>query len=272
MKIRHLLGIFSAALALAPLPALAVSRSWIGQTGSWSNPANWNPAGVPAPSDPLTFPASGNGTRVAVSVDVPAGTSVGPMTFNGNYTMNGNQLTLTGNVTASGSVIWNADVRFGAAATLSANSSSPMYFTGAVDVNGQTVTIWAARFEGALNGTGTIKAATSSVPLIFGASGNFSGSIVNSFGSVDPYYANLPNAAVTADRLRWAGTSSVYVGDVNVSNLTSGGLYNTLHTKSLRFGGGNLEVWQSSDMHSLVQVNGTVTLTGGQPLLRLSQS
>jgi hypothetical protein len=66
------------------VPAYAVSRSWTGAAdATWSNPLNWSPPGVPAATDDLTFPATQS--RRNVTFDMPAGTSVGPMTFLGEY-------------------------------------------------------------------------------------------------------------------------------------------------------------------------------------------
>lgn len=252
--------------SLAAMPALAITRSWSGQAGnSWSTAANWNPAGVPAPSDTLVFPAFS--APRTINVDVPAGTSVGPMTFNESYTMTGNSLTLTGDVTINKSVSWNANVKFGAPLTLYTNSGA-LTFNGAVDASASMVMVYNVHFDGTLTGSGNIATASPYVPLWIAASGNFNGAIVNggAGGTINPYFGNLPDAAVRVDSLVWIGTGAT-VGDLTVSTLRSNWLFLVLHTKSLRFGGGDFNVYYDNGQKSLVQVNGAVTLTGGRLVL-----
>src|SRR5437016_2498924 len=68
---------------LVSIPASAITRNWTGATSAnWSDPSNWSPAAIPTAADTLVFPA---GARLAMTNDLPAGTSVGPMTFNDNY-------------------------------------------------------------------------------------------------------------------------------------------------------------------------------------------
>jgi hypothetical protein len=80
-------------------PLFAITRAWTGAaSANWSDPANWSPAGVPSASDLLVF--SGGASHLSMTNDLPAGTSVGPMTFSQfAYALNGNALILTGDVT-----------------------------------------------------------------------------------------------------------------------------------------------------------------------------
>jgi hypothetical protein len=259
---------------LAP-PSFAINRAWTGQAGnSWSTAASWSPAGVPSPSDALTFPSTI--TSHTINIDVPAGTSVGPMTFDDSFTMTGNQLTLTGNVTINKSVTWSADVKFGAPLTLFTNSGT-LTFNGAVDASASTVTAYRVQFNGTITGSGTIVV---QMPLSISATGSFNGSIAGAgFGSaINPYYGNLPDAHVTVDNFVWAGNSTT-VGDLTTATLTSNGVLTTLHTKSLRLNaGGTFDAWARDGLQSLVQANGTVTLSGGMfrlvntPSLEVGQS
>jgi hypothetical protein len=120
------------------LTAVSVIRSWTGSASNlWSNPANWSPAGIPSAGEALMFPA-GTG---AMTNDLPAGTVVGLMTFNNGGTLGGNALTLTGDVKFVGNSYFtcNADLKIGAPLTLFGALSNT--YNGAIDVNGQTLTI-----------------------------------------------------------------------------------------------------------------------------------
>ena len=255
---------------LAP-PSFAVNRAWTGQAGNaWSTAASWSPAGVPSPSDVLTFPNTI--TSHTIDIDVPAGTSVGPMTFDDSFTMTGNQLTLTGNVTVNKSVTWSADVKFGAPLTLFTNSGT-LTFNGAVDASASAVTAYRVQFNGTITGSGIIAANGAQIPLSIGATGSFNGTIyrAGSGGSViNPYYGNLPDAHITVDNFVWAGNGPT-AGDLTTANLTSNGVLTTLHTRSLHLdAGGTFDVYARDGLQSLVQANGTVTLNGG--MLRLVQT
>ncbi|MEA2345356.1 MAG: hypothetical protein QOF63_3525, partial [Thermoanaerobaculia bacterium] len=82
------------------LPGFAVMRSWNGSaSGNWSNPSNWSPAGTPAASEPLVFPAGAANTTMTNDL---TGLNVGTMTFSTSYTINGNELTLMGDVVMTG--------------------------------------------------------------------------------------------------------------------------------------------------------------------------
>ena len=105
-------------------PLFAITRSWTGTANAnWADPANWSPAGIPAPADSLIFPAGA--LHRTMTNDLPAGTTVGPMTFNDDYTLSGNGLTLNGNLSflkdangfASVQVTFNSDLKLATAVT-----------------------------------------------------------------------------------------------------------------------------------------------------------
>src|SRR5437764_3214593 len=103
------------AICLFASPSLfAITRTWTGAVNAnWSQQGNWSPAGVPQPSDALTFP-SGAANRDMLN-DLPAGTAIGSLTFTGGpYTLSGNLLTLNGDVSGC---TCNVDLKIGAAVT-----------------------------------------------------------------------------------------------------------------------------------------------------------
>ena len=110
-----------------------------------------------------------------------AGTSVGPMTFNDSYTLNGNPLTLTGDLSfATGTNIYvtftcNVDLKL--ASSLHFRQAITSSYNGAIDVNGQTLTIdsYNTTLNGAVNGNGAIVITGSGIQLTNG--GAFSGTI-----------------------------------------------------------------------------------------------
>jgi len=148
--------------------AMAASISWTGTIdGNWSNPLNWSPPAVPASSDDLTFPASS--LHRDITFDLPSLTSVGSMTFLGDYRFTGNGMSID----------------------------------GAVNVNGQTISFAspnATVLNGPLNGAGTVNAESPGSSFIGG--GSFSGTI-EGFAYVAGVY---PNAAFHGPWLTGIGT------------------------------------------------------------------
>jgi acetyl esterase/lipase len=260
---RHAVAVLAVLLAV---PAFAASRSWTGTVDTnWSNPLNWNPVGVPAAADEVTFP--GTQSRRNVVFDMPAGTSVGPMTFLGEYSVSGNRMTLTGDVAFNSSpsvaCLFYNDFTIGA--SLAFRQALYVTIYGAVDVGGHTLSFLSTNttvLSGPLTGTGTINADRRGVTFLGG--GTFSGN-VEGYAFVGGAYPNATfhspwltgtgtAGAVTADLLSpgewWPGSS----GDPHTIS--------TLHTGSLSIGSqlsididpiGNLEQ---------VDVTGTVTLAG----------
>jgi hypothetical protein len=110
---------------------------------------------VPTAGEALVFPA---GAPVTMTNDLPAGTTVGAMTFNDSYTLNGNALTVTGDWSFSPFAYFtcSAPLTLGANMTLGAANQST--YTGAVDVNRKTLSAHSCNtsFHGAFNGSGSI--------------------------------------------------------------------------------------------------------------------
>jgi PEP-CTERM motif-containing protein len=68
-RLRRALPLAIAGVLSTAAPILAVDRTWIGLPGgSWSNPANWNPNGIPqgvsAPADGVYFAPIGSGSYI----------------------------------------------------------------------------------------------------------------------------------------------------------------------------------------------------------------
>jgi len=255
------------------LTALSAQKAWTGAvSGLWSEPHNWSPQAVPNAGEVLLFPAGP--VRLTMTNDLPAGMTVGAMTFNDNYTLSGNGLTLNGDLAfrrdannfANVLVTFNANLKLAAAVTF---GSAPNNYNGAIDVNGQTLTIDesstvndTARLNGPLNGSGTV---TINGPGVYIAGvGTFSGTIngaMNVSGS-------LPNATVSG-RLTGVGT----VGNATLGTFSPGDespwktfsyddAAGVMHTKSLVLTSGarfDLAPGNTSDQ---VQVTGTVAVSG----------
>jgi hypothetical protein len=255
-------------------PLFAITRSWSGAaSASWSDPLNWSPAGIPAAVDSLIFPAGA--PHLAMTNDLPAGTTVGAMTFNDNYTLSGNALTLNGDLSflrdANGVAIveitFNTDFKLATAVTF---GSAKNNYNGAIDVNGQTLTVdeshtsnETASLNGPLNGGGTVTI-TGQGAYIRGI-GSFNGTITGPMN----VSGSLPNATVNG-RVSGAGT----VGNATVTAPFSPGNESpwktfgfdnqagVLHTKSLVLNAGarfDLLPGGGSDQ---VQAAGTVTIGG----------
>jgi hypothetical protein len=254
----------------------ATTRLWTGAaSANWSNTGNWSPSGTPSVSDSLVFPAGAlNGS---MTNDLPAGTAVGPMTFQAyGYTLSGNALTLMGNLNSQqGGFTCNVDLKIGRDLTIGDGGFGSSVFNGAIDINGQTLTSLlgiASRLIGPLNGTGAVM--FSNRPSIEG-NGTFAGTLsgyVRVFGS-------LPNATVVGSpQIGGSAVSGVgTLGNVTVEGaigyLAPGNklpyeIYTrgVLHTKSLVVNaapnGGTTFDLEPGGVSDQVQVSGTVTLSG----------
>lgn len=199
----------AAAAILAALfctPAFAADRHWTGRLGaSWSNPANWDPEGVPSATESIEFP--GWPTNRNLQFDLPTGSPVGAMTFLGDYTIGGNLMTLTGDVGIVSSpeavpVTFDNNLKIGKAVRF----LGPFQLTvnGAIDVNGQTLrmgTTYATLLKGPLNGSGTLLIDPRGVSLLGG--GNFSGTVQGNAWVAGSY----PNATFSSPWLTGTGTT-----------------------------------------------------------------
>jgi hypothetical protein len=255
------------------LTTVSSQKAWTGAvSGFWSDSRNWNPQAVPGAGEVLLFPAGAS--QLTMTNDLPAGTTVGAMTFNDYYTLSGNSLTLNGglafrrdvNNVANVQVTFNADVKLATAVTF---GSAPNNYNGAIDVNGQTLTIDennagndTARLNGPLNGSGTVT--ISGHGVYFGGTGTFSGTITGAMN----VSGSLPNASVNG-RLTGVGTvGNAVLGTFSPGNESPWKTFGfddaagAIHTKSLVLNGGarfDLAPGATSDQ---VQVTGTVAVSG----------
>jgi hypothetical protein len=201
------------------LTAVSVPKSWTGAvSGAWSDPLNWYPQTVPAAREALVFPIA---SRLGMTNDLPAGTQVGPMTFDDSYSLSGNALTLTGDLNFAAAVGFACTADLKLAVPVQFNQSGAGSYSGAVDINGQTLTInsFATSFSGPINGSGSIVITGDAVSIA--SSGTFSGTIQGDVNVV----GNYPNATVTSGRLSGTGL----LGAVTVTRVLSPGSWGT-HT------------------------------------------
>jgi len=100
-RIACLIFLAAALLCLAPAPAPAATKTWIGGTGQWNTAGNWSPSGQPAAGDTVnltqsdatsrtvTYYNTTNPSAVLKSLKIDA-TGTGTMTFNmsNNHALN----------------------------------------------------------------------------------------------------------------------------------------------------------------------------------------
>lgn len=111
-------------------------KTWISASPSnWNNGANWSPAGVPGPSDAVTFNGTGLGNCLLDVSPTIAGITVNGYT--GTVDLNGFNLTTTGTNTFTTGTINNG----GAAAAVTLNTTGTSTFNGTTfgaNVNGSS--------------------------------------------------------------------------------------------------------------------------------------
>jgi fibronectin-binding autotransporter adhesin len=251
----------------------AITRSWTGATSAaWSESSNWSPAGVPASVDKLVFPVGV--TRTSMINDLPAGTSFGAMDFRAGYTLSGNAMTLIGDLTFDQSTypnfVCNADLTLGAPVRFGAAITS--VYTGAIHVNGQTLTIdsYNTSLNGPLHGTGTVHLSGSGVSIA--GSGTFTGTIQ---GTLDIAGA-IPGAATNGTL---SGTGTVGAATINGSLYLGGKMpccgdthaIGTLHTGSLSMNAGSQFFYDLAPAAAsdLLRVAGSVVLNGSSLFVTL---
>jgi acetyl esterase/lipase len=262
------LGIATLLLALvAAAPLLAVDRYWTGRiSANWSEPANWEPAGVPASADALQFP--GWPLNRAINFDLPPGSAVGPMSFLGDYSISGNLMTLTGDIGFTSSpeavpVTLNADMRLGNAVRFWGPFS--LVVNGGIDVNGQTLrmgTTYATLLKGPLTGSGTFIVDPRGVSLLGG--GNFSGNVEGNAWVAGSY----PNATFHSPWLTGSGAAGATIAKLLSPGEWQPWLYLEPHTiATLHTGALAITSQLSMDLvpggaSDRVAVNGSVSLAG----------
>jgi acetyl esterase/lipase len=264
---RTLTAILFAALFCMP----AFGKTWNGSaSGLWSNPSNWSPAAVPVSGEALLFPPTG---RLAMTNDLPAGFTVGTMRFENNYVLGGNQLTLAGDLEFASGVRFQstADLRLGASVRFHAAASA--IYAGALDVNGQTLTIdtisagfdldyRSATVRGPISGSGTIDVLGQGLSIA--SSGSFSGAIHGTIDIVGSY----PDAAVTGTFISGNGSlgavsaQSLSPGTTHPGHANASGVLGTLQTGPLAISWRYRIDLTPTGAADRVNVAGTVSLGG----------
>ena len=191
--------------------------------------------------------------------DLPAGTSVGPMTFNAPaYTIDGNALTLTGDlVSTSSAPLIIVPLKIGAPVKLSGS-----YATGTIDVNGQTLTIDGGFVNvNSLNGGGTVNILASFPPLNVLGDGTFNGTIngpIRLEGSMPD-----ANVIIGGGEIIGEGTlGNVTLNGGDLQPVVFGVGPGVIHTKSLALNHGDyVAAMAASGPSSVVHVTGTVSLS-----------
>jgi fibronectin-binding autotransporter adhesin len=126
----------------APLEALAVNRNWVGgaSTNTWSQAANWSPAGVPANGDYLTF-----GTSSGVStVNDLVGLRLDRLSVGHGDTLSGNSIVLSNGIlcTAEGLNVNRINLAIELAASQSFEcGEGNLSLEGMVNLNGRVLTL-----------------------------------------------------------------------------------------------------------------------------------
>ncbi|HXH38056.1 MAG TPA: Ig-like domain repeat protein [Thermoanaerobaculia bacterium] len=190
--------------------------------------------------------------------DLPAGASVGPMTFNAApYTIDGNALTLTGDlVNTSSALLILVPLKIGAPVKLSG-----AYATDKIDVNGQTLTIDGGFVNvSSLNGGGTVNILASYPPLSVLGDGTFNGTIngpIRLEGSMPDANVIIGDGEIIGE-----GTlGNVTLNGGDLQPVVFGVGPGVLHTGSLALNHGYFVVaMAASGPSSAVHVNGTVFL------------
>jgi hypothetical protein len=252
------------------LRTVSAAKAWTGgMSGNWSDAHNWSPQSIPAAGEALVFPLGAVNTTMTNDL---SGLSVGPLTFNDSYTLNGNPLMLMGDLSfANGFSIQvtftcNVDLKLGS--SLRFEPAITSFYNGAVDVNGQTLTIDSYNTTVAsLNGGGTVN--VTGYGMTITGNGTFSGTII---GAAE-VLGSIPNANMTLTSSSPGGLSGT--GTVGVVTTTGsilrpgahppccpGSATGVLHTKSLSIGGTSaFEVELAPvSVSDAIQVTGTVTL------------
>jgi hypothetical protein len=148
--------------------------------GLWSNPANWADGVVPQDGDSVYFPYAAPQTSVN---DLPAGLRLQAMIFDTNHSLTGNGIRLT--------------------ESIQGNYNGPTIFVP-IDVGTNPVTISSAILSGAISGTGSISATTTTIK---GGPHPYAGTITF-FNSLALDDATLPAATVATSGSTLSGTGS----------------------------------------------------------------
>jgi acetyl esterase/lipase len=200
-------------VVLAHVPAAPTIKTWKSYVdGRWGNWNNWTGMTIPAAGEPILFPPDAK--VISMTNDLPAGFTVGTMTFQNNYVLNGNLLTLNGDLEFATGVAFQATTPLKIGAAVRFHAATTSSYDGAIDVNGQTLTVDSnsTTVRGAINGSGTID--VTGVGVSVASSGTFAGAINGNADIVGSY----AGATVTSTRLSGAGA----LGAVTAGSLSPG--------------------------------------------------
>src|ERR1051326_3225033 len=257
------------------LTAGAPQKTWIGASSDkWSDAANWQPQGIPVPGEPLLFPPFYG--RSATTNDLGSGFNPGPMTFNFNYDLGGNALTLTNDLnfpTSPYQTNLTCDAPLKLGSSIHINSGQTTIFNGAIDVNGNTLTVgsYDARFRRPLEGSGAIAATGPGISLE--SSGSFSGPISGTVNVVGAY----PNASVTGARVSGEGTlGTVSAGTVSAGSWLPSSIAPPHEVKTLKTGSLSIsskliaDIDPAAGVADRINVGGSVSIAGALQLWFMS--
>src|ERR1051326_2950916 len=257
------------------LTAGAPQKTWIGASSDkWSDAANWQPQGIPVPGEPLLFPPFYG--RSATTNDLGSCFNPGPMTFNFNYDLGGNALTLTNDLnfpTSPYQTNLTCDAPLKLGSSIHINSGQTTIFNGAIDVNGNTLTVgsYDARFRGPIDGSGAIAATGPGISLE--SSGSFSGPISGTVNVVGAY----PNASVTGARVSGEGTlGTVSAGTVSAGSWLPSSIAPPHEVKTLKTGSLSIsskliaDIDPAAGVADRINVGGSVSIAGALQLWFMS--
>ena len=133
-------------------PALAqTTYAWTGASGSWDDPANWSPAGVPGPSDTAEIP-SGTialpGARAVRTLTWTGGRIIGP----GSLTVSGGGAVPNGGTLDGAGLTFDGDVALGTASvnpTLRLSGGASLTNRGTLTIRSSSSTDLGGAFSGA---------------------------------------------------------------------------------------------------------------------------
>ena len=188
----------AALLLAAAMPLSAATRIWSGAIdGHWANGGNWSGLVAPVAGDDLQFPA-GVPNRVNTN-DYPDGTTFSHLSFADSYQVSGNSIMLLNGVsTSAGETTLNMPIRL--AASQSWDLLKPLNITGAVDLNGATLTLSPSESTltllGPLSGTGNVFVDFDFLLVHRNATSSMTG-VITARGSTALFYgASIPGAEI----------------------------------------------------------------------------